>query len=183
MTINTSLPGQWPIFVIQGIIAIIFAAVAWFSPQATIGALIFVFAAFFMFDGCSRVWLAFKQKQYSSYWHLTLIAGILGIVAAIVTVSMPQLTALIMLYLIAFWAIAIGLMEMAAAIKLFKHLQGVTLLLLSGVVSILFGIYLIVNPGQGIIAMLWLVAIYAFAFGIILCWLGFKLRALDKVHG
>ena len=180
MTINTSLPSQWPIFMIQGVIAIIFAAVAWFMPQATVGALIFIFAAFFMCDGLSRIWLAFKQKADSQYWYLTLIAGVLGVIAALITVLMPQLTALIMLYLIAFWAIAIGAMEIVAAIKLAKHIQGSMLVLLSGVLSVLFGVYLMINPGQGIIAMLWLVALYALIFGLILCWLGFKLRSLAK---
>ncbi|MEO2266403.1 HdeD family acid-resistance protein [Pseudoalteromonas pernae] len=182
MAINTSLPSQWPVFMMQGVIAIIFAAVAWFLPEVTLGALIFVFAAFFLFDGVSRIWLAFKQKSSSKYWYATLIAGVLGVIAAIITVSMPQLTALVMLYLIAFWAVAIGVMEVIAAIQLSKHIQGSMLILISGVLSVIFGVYLMVNPGQGIIAMLWLVALYALIFGIILCWLGFKLRGLAKTH-
>ena len=180
MSIAKSLPGQWPIFILQGLVAIIFAAIAWLSPQLTINVLIFIFAAFFLLDGGSRVWLALKQKGQNGYWFVTLIAGLLGIVAAIITLIMPQLTAYVMLYLIAFWAVAIGVTEIVAAVKLAKHLQGTTLILISGILSVLFGGYLIFNPGQGIIAMLWLVALYAFLFGLILCWLGVKLRTLEK---
>ncbi|MFY8275358.1 HdeD family acid-resistance protein [Pseudoalteromonas sp. SSDWG2] len=180
MTPNTHLPLYWPVFMMQGVAALIFSAVTWLLPQATLGALIAIFAAFFMFDGVSRVWLALKQKDSSPYWYLTLIAGALGIIAAIVTVAMPQLTAMVMLYLIAFWAVAIGVMEIVAAIKLSKYLDGTMLVLISGIISVVFGGYLMFNPGQGILAVLWLVAIYAFIFGIILCWLGFKMRSLQK---
>ncbi|MOA39044.1 hypothetical protein D3C78_1607920 [compost metagenome] len=86
----------------------------------------------------------------------------------------PGLTALLLLYIIAFWAIAAGVFQVIAAIRFRKEIRNEWLLGLSGVVSILFGAMLVVQPGAGALALVWVIGIYAVFFGILL--LVFSLR-------
>ena len=97
----------------------------------------------------------------------------------------PGLTAITLLYLIAFWAIVTGVMEIAAAIRLRKHINNEWMLVLVGVLSIGFGAILLFRPGAGALALIWWIGAYAIAFGVLLVILGIKLRSLVRAaeHG
>jgi uncharacterized membrane protein HdeD (DUF308 family) len=97
-------------------------------------------------------------------------------VAGIATFIWPAITALILLYIIAAWAIITGIFEIIAAIQLRKEITGEFWLGLSGLLSIVFGVFLFLFPGEGILTLLWLLGIYAIIFGVFLLMLGFRLR-------
>ena len=109
-----------------------------------------------------------------------LLAGIFGVGAGMVTLFYPALTALSLLYCIAFWSIASGVAEIMAAIRLRKEIEGEWMLALAGLISVVFGIFLISAPGAGALGLLMVIAAYAFVAGIVLILLGFKLRALGN---
>ena len=88
------------------------------------------------------------------------------------------MTAIALLYLIAFWAIARGVLDILAAIEFRKVIEGELLLGLAGLLSIAFGIFIIVNPGAGALSIVWMLAIYAFLFGVTLVLLSFRLKSL-----
>ncbi|WP_197286723.1 HdeD family acid-resistance protein, partial [Achromobacter sp. 2789STDY5608615] len=92
----------------------------------------------------------------------------------IVTFLWPGLTALILLYIIAIWALVAGVFQIAATIRFRKDIRNEWFLGLSGLVSILFGAMLIMQPGAGALALVWVIGIYAVFFGILL--LVFSLR-------
>ena len=93
---------------------------------------------------------------------------------------MPSITALVLLILIAAWAVVTGAFEIAAAIQLRKEIKGEWLLALAGVASILFGLALMLNPGVGALAVLWLIGAYSIVFGVLLIALGVKLHGLVR---
>ena len=101
---------------------------------------------------------------------------LIGIAAGIFTFIQPGVTAVALLFLIAAWAIVHGIFEIAAAIRLRKEIQNEWLLILSGAISVLFGIVMIVNPGAGAMAVLWLIGVFAVAYGALLVVLAFKLK-------
>jgi len=92
----------------------------------------------------------------------------------------PGLTALALLFYIAIWAIATGLLQIVAAIRLRKEIEGEFWMALGGLASVAFGMLLVARPGEGALAVLWLIAAYAIAFGVILIILALKARGFVK---
>jgi uncharacterized membrane protein HdeD (DUF308 family) len=113
-------------------------------------------------------------------WWALLIDGLLGIAVGIVAFAWPGITALALLYLIAFWAILTGVLEVIAAIRLRKEIEGEWLLAISGVLSVLFGLALIVRPVTGALAVIWLIGAYSIAFGALMIVLGFRMRSWSQ---
>ena len=88
--------------------------------------------------------------------------------------------AVVLLVIIALWAIIRGVLEIIGAIALRKIIQGEWLLILSGVLSIGFGVLLLLQPAAGALAVMWLIGIYMLAFGITTIALSLRLRRLRE---
>jgi len=107
-------------------------------------------------------------------WHL--LESIVGIVAGVLIVLFPLSSAIVITLLIASWAILTGIAEIFMAIRLRKEIVGEFWLGLAGVLSVLFGIFAIFSPLASFLALSWLIAGYAIAFGVILILLAFRVR-------
>src|SRR5262249_23449896 len=116
-------------------------------------------------------------------WWMMILEGLAGIVIGVLTFLYPGITALVLLYFIAAWSIVTGAFEIASAIRLRKEIEGEWLLGLAGFASILFGILLIVLPGAGALAVIWLIGSYAIVFGILMLVLAFRLRGWRNTVG
>lgn len=180
MDLTHSLTKNWLVLFIRGIIAIAFGLVTWFAPQASLQIMLLVFAGYFFIDGVLRTWVAISSKESNPLWWLLLIGGVLSIAAALMTLFAPGITTLLLLYYVAAWAIAIGLVEIFVAIKLRHEISGEWLLIVTGGLSVIFGLYLIFNPGAGILTLLWLVATYAVVFGCLMVLFALKLKKLSQ---
>jgi uncharacterized membrane protein HdeD (DUF308 family) len=107
-----------------------------------------------------------------------LLEGLVGIGAGLLTLFAPGVTAVVLLLYVAVWAIATGVLEIVAAIRLRKEIEGEWLMALSGVASVVFGVLLMARPGAGALAVLWLIGAYALVFGVLLVALSFRVRRL-----
>jgi len=115
-----------------------------------------------------------------NWWALVLrglFAVLFGIAAGIIAFAWPGITALALLFLISGWAVVTGVFEIVAAIRLRKEIRGEWLLALSGILSVLFGVALVINPAAGALAVVWLIGAYAITFGVLMIALGFRLRS------
>ncbi len=119
---------------------------------------------------------AVRAAQSHERWGQLLLVGICDIIIAAAVWFYPGLAALGLLYLIAFWAFATGVLELIAAFELRKQLPGEWWWVLAGVVSIVFGALLLWHPAAGALAVLWLIGSYAIVFGVMLLGLAFRLR-------
>lgn len=153
-----------------------FGLAAFFLPGITLTVLILLFGAFALVDGVFAIVAAVRTRRRNERWWLLLAEGVLGVLAGIVAFIWPGLTALALLYLVAAWAIITGILEIVAAIRLRQEIVGEWALILSGVLSVIFGVLLAVLPGVGILALLWLIGAYAVAFGVLLIILAFRVR-------
>jgi len=169
---------RWWSIVLRGVCAILFGLMAWFWPGATLGALVFLWGCYAFADGVLALAGAFSGVSETPWWALVL-GGLVSLGAAAAAFFYPGLTAVTLLYLIAFWAIGTGALEIVAAIQLRRVIDGEFWLGLAGAVSILFGAILIVRPGAGALAVAWMIGTYAVGFGVLLVVLGLRVKGLS----
>jgi uncharacterized membrane protein HdeD (DUF308 family) len=178
--LTSTLSKNWSVLFIRGLIAIIFGVITWFAPSASLSIMLLFFAGYFLFDGILRVWVAWNSKQNNPYWRWLFVGGVLSVIAGLVTLFAPNVTTILLLYYVAAWAIAIGAVEIFVALKLRAEISGEWLLIITGALSVLFGLYLIFNPSAGIHTLLWLVATYAVLFGALIVLFSLKLKKLAQ---
>jgi uncharacterized membrane protein HdeD (DUF308 family) len=175
-TMLEHLGRNWGWVVLRGVAAVLFGILAFALPGITLAALVIVWGAYALADGILALIAAYRVRdQGKPFWSLVIV-GLLGIAAGIVTFIWPGMTALLLLMFIAAWAVVMGIFQIIAAIRLRKEIQNEWLLGLSGVLSVLFGIIMFVQPGAGALAVIWVIAAYAIVFGALLIWLGLRLK-------
>lgn len=173
----SALSRGWWLLLLRGLAAVAFGVLTFLRPDLSLVALVLVFGAYALADGVLAVWAAFSGPLQDDYGWILLLEGLLGIGIGALTLFAPEVTAVALLFYIAAWAIATGVLEIAAAIRLRKVLSKDWLLLLCGVLSVGFGAILLARPGAGALSVVWLIGAYALAFGIVMLVLAFKLRA------
>lgn len=179
------LAKKWWVLVLRGVLAILFGVVAFLWPGITAAWFILLFGAYALLDGVSHLVGAFRGAPGASRLWLV-VGGIVSIFAAIVVFARPALSGLFLFYLVATWAVAVGVAQIFAAIQLRRVVQGEWLLVLAGILSIAFGIFMFARPAAGLLSVVWVIAFYAVLEGILLVTVGFRLRSLwDRVqqHG
>ena len=171
---------DWWVFAIRGIAALVFGILAFIWPETTLTVLVFLFGAYVLVDGVALL-IALVRGDAAARRHAWAVAimGVLGIVVGVVTFAWPGLTALSLLYLVAFWAIATGVFQVIAAIALRRELEGEFWMALGGVASIVFGVLLIAFPGDGLITLVWLVGLWSVVFGVSSLGLAYRLHGID----
>jgi len=170
-----ALAKNWWLLLLRGIAAIIFGLLAFAWPGLTLVTLILFYGAFVLVDGVLAVIAAITGGVPGSRWWLAII-GLLGIAAGLVTFMMPGLTAVLLLLFIAGWAIATGVFQIIGAIKLRKEIDNEWLLILGGIISVLFGVSMMVAPGAGALALVWVIGAYSVVMGAIFVALALRLR-------
>jgi uncharacterized membrane protein HdeD (DUF308 family) len=171
---------DWWVFAIRGIAAIVFGILAFIWPETTLTVLVFLFGAYVLVDGISLLVALARGDAIARRhaWGVGII-GILGIVAGVVTFAWPGVTALSLLYLVAFWAIATGTFQLIAAVALRRELDGEFWMAIGGVASVVFGALLIAFPGEGLVSLVWLVGVWSVVFGVSSLGLAVRLREID----
>lgn len=172
--LSNSLARSWWALGLRGLAALVFGVLAILVPGAAVAVLVILFGAYALVDGIFALVAAFRT-QGNRRWALVL-EGIAGVLAGVVTLFWPGLAAISLLYIIAAWAIITGIAEIAAAIRLRKEIEGEWLLMLGGALSIIFGVAAMLQPAAGLLAITWMIALYAILFGIVLIMLALKLR-------
>ena len=167
---------NWWVLVLRGISAVVFGILALIWPGIALVVLVLLFGAYALVDGVLAIWAAFSSRRRSESWWVLLLEGAIGIAAGIVVLIWPGITAIILLFLIAGWAVITGIFEIVGAIKLRKQIENEWFLVLGGLLSVAFGVLIAVWPGVGLLTLVWLVAIYAILFGVLMSILGFRLR-------
>jgi uncharacterized membrane protein HdeD (DUF308 family) len=173
-----TLSRNWWSVLLRGLAAIIFGILTFLAPALSLATLVLLFGAYAIADGVLAIVAAVRRRRDADRWGMLLVEGIASIVIGLVTLAMPGITTLVLLFIIAAWALVTGVLEIAAAIQLRRTISGEWLLALSGVLSIAFGVALMVFPAAGAVALVLWIGAYALLFGVVLTMLAFRLRAL-----
>ena len=172
----STLSDNWPILVLRGIAAIVFGVLALAWPGITLLAMVILFGAYVLVEGIATLAMAFMRSERRR--ASLVLGGLLDIAAGIVTLLYPAISALVLLAVIAVWAIVTGIVEIYSGIELRRQIKGEGWLIIGGALSVVFGVLLLSAPGPGLLTIAWLIGIYALAFGVALLMLAFRLRRL-----
>src|SRR5262245_54545348 len=156
-----SLPSRWGWVVFKGVIAILFALIAFARPGAMAFSMVLVFGCVAFATVIATVIAAARSGRAGDSWGALLIEGLLGIAIGALAVLWPARMALAFVWLIGGWALLAGALEIASAVRLRKFIKHEWALGLAGVLSILFGLLMFFRPLAGGLAVVWWLGAYA----------------------
>ncbi len=168
-----SMADHWWVLLLRGLVAILFGILAFAWPGLTVLLLVAIWGAYAFFDGVLALLAGIRGK-----WTSLVVLGLLGIAAGLVAFFRPGLAAVTLLWVLAFWAIAAGVMQIAAAVRLRREIEGEWLWILTGVLTVGLGALLFLHPGEGILTVTWIIASLAVVWGILLVMLAFKVKGM-----
>jgi len=178
--LGSVLSRGWWVLLARGAVAMGFGVLCWTQPGVSLGMLVTLFGAFALVDGLLLVWAAFAGREQADDWWVLLLAGLAGIGAAALTFAAPGITALALLFYIAAWAVATGLLHVVAAIRLRREIRGEWLYIAGGLAAVAFGVALMARPAGGALALVWLIGGYALVSGMLLVVMAFRTRGFGR---
>jgi uncharacterized membrane protein HdeD (DUF308 family) len=171
------LSENWWVLALRGLLAVLFGFAALVLPLGTLEAVGRLFGVYAILEGALVVLIGMRGTQYRGAF---LSEGAFGIMAGLVALAWPGVTALVLLYVIAIWAILSGIAEIIAAVALRREIEGEWVLFLVGVLSVVLGVAMAVLPSVGVLSLVWLVGLYALAVGVAMIVLAFRVRVVRR---
>jgi uncharacterized membrane protein HdeD (DUF308 family) len=175
---------SWWMLALRGVLALLFGALALVMPGPTVFSLVLLFAVYAMLAGIVYLVGALRNRRHATGghaldWWLLLAFGVVSVLAAIMATMWPALAALALVLIIGVNALVTGVLDIVLAVRLRSHARGADWLLLAGgIASIVFGTVLVVLPGVGALALVWLIGVYAIVAGIL--YLTLAVRSYEK---
>lgn len=173
---------NWWALILRGLLGIAVGVLTFLWPGITLASLIILFGIYAFIDGVLAVIAAIRALERHDRWGALLVEGLFGILAGVVTFAWPAVTTVVLIFIIGAWAILTGVFEVAAAVKLRRHVAGEWLLALTGIASVIFGAILLFAPVVGALVIAIWVGAYAFIFGGIMIALGLRLHSWQHTH-
>ena len=171
---------SWWVLAMRGAIGILFGVLALMWPQLTLLTLVALFAAYALLNGIAAITGAVRNRKKDDDWWVMLLLGIVSAGAGLVALVNPETMALVLVLLIGANALVTGVLDIVAAIRLRKAIQGEWMLALSGLASIAFGAIVFFAPEAGALATVTLISVYAFVSGALLLVAAFRARAVVR---
>ena len=175
-----NLAQNWWALVIRGVAGVLLGIGALVWPPAALAALVLLFGAYALVDGIFNIVAAVRAPKVGRRWGWLILSGLVGIATGLITFFSPGLTALALVLLVASWSVVTGVAEIVAAIRLRKHIQHEWLWILSGLLSVAFGVLLFLVPAAGAVALAIWIGAYMLVFGALLIAFGVRLRSWSR---
>jgi len=175
-----AISSKWWLFLLRGLAAIAVAVVAFLQPGATLIGLVLVLAFYSFLVGVFALVGAAVGVAGDRWWAL-LLEGIIGVVVALIIWSWPVTSALAFVYFVAAWLIIWGILQVAAGIRLRDLIDNEWLYMLSGIISIAFGVWVLRTPLQGSVATAYLFGWYFLFYGLLQAIFAFRLRSVYQI--
>lgn len=173
----------WHWTVVRGVLAIIFGVVALVAPISTAVSLAVVVAVFAVVDGIFEIVDGIRHRGAVGA-GLRILQGALTLAFGVVLVVWPSITVLAIVWTIGLWAVVVGILQVVVALSLRKvERSGWGWGVVSGLVSVIFGILLLARPGAGLVSIIWVLGVYAIMLGVLLVGFGLQVRRLGKEAG
>lgn len=167
---------SWKWMIVRGIVSIIFGIIVVIYPLSAATVLALFFGAYVFADGIFAIASIITSSEARKHFWSLLFEGIVGIAVGIVTFFLPEITLFGLIILISIWAVVTGISEIVLAIKIRKIIEGEFLMIISGLLSIVFGILVFLRPLAGMVVTVYLIGIYAIMFGFLYVFFGISMR-------
>ncbi len=169
----------WWWWIVKGILAVVFGVAAWVWPELTLTTLIWILGAYIVADGIMDLIGVFTFKDLS-WGRRILIAlwGVAQIIGGIVIWFAPGIGALTLMVILGVWSLAVGIFLVVSAFTSDGHLMNPWIQAILGVLGAIVGIYLVIEPGKGALASVWVLGVLAIVYGIGQIFAGFQMRSL-----
>ena len=169
----------WWVFLVSGIASVVFGVLAFVNPLVALFVLATFFAAYLLVDGVSNIVGSFQNRGKDGWWILLLI-GILGTLVGGYALLNPPVSMLAFVYLVAFEALLLGAFLLMLGYKVRKATTREWILYLTGALSLVFGVLVLVNPAAGGVKIVYLIASWAIVVGMFKIAFAFKARNLRE---
>ncbi|MEA3090965.1 MAG: hypothetical protein QOJ04_2307 [Caballeronia sp.] len=166
----------WWMLALRGAAGILFGFLALFWPDLTLLLLVGMFAAYALIGGIAAISAAIRNRSIRTDWWIPLLLGLCTIAAGLIAVAAPGVTALVLIAVMGANAIVTGVLDVIAGVRLKKRGRTEWLLFFIGILSVLFGIFVLLFPGAGALALVWMISTYAIVTGALLLVLGLAAR-------
>lgn len=175
----SGLARAWGPMVVRGGVAVLFGIAAMVWPKITVLVLVVLWGVFAIVDGLFSLALGTSGRDPRGRAFL-IFAGVVGVLAGLVAFIWPGVTAVVLLVLIAIWALVVGGLYLAAAWRFRGELRGDWLFGVTGVLALALGVVLLIRPASGAVAMAWAIGLLAAVWGVSQLVLGLRLRGLTR---
>jgi uncharacterized membrane protein HdeD (DUF308 family) len=174
--LGEALAKDWWLLALRGLLGVIFGIIALVMPVATILALVLLFSAYMLVDGCFALYAAVRAMRRRESWGMALLQGIASIATGVIAFLWPGITVVAFVLLLAAWSIVSGCLMLAAARNI-ESGYGRGWLIFGGIISLLYGFLMIIAPFLGAVVLTWWLGAYSLVFGVALIVLAFRLRS------
>ncbi len=174
--VKAAAKAVWWLVLMRGI----FGVIALVSPDIALLTLVWVFGFYAILDGIAAIVIGIRTRG-EPHWVWSIVQGVVSVLAGVIALFWPGVTALALLFVVAFWAIVLGIGEIGGAFA--SRRSGSTAwgwTLAAGILNVIFGVLLLIWPASGILTLIWLVGIFTLAGGIALIVLAFRVRSVTK---
>lgn len=178
----SEMTSNWWALALRGAVSILLGLVAITMPGLTIAAIVTVFGVYAIIEGVLAIMASIRGIREHDRWGWMMVEGVVGICAGLIAFFMPGVGALAIIWLIAAWAVLTGALEIAAGFRLRKIIEGEWLLILTGVLAIVLGFFMVSRPGMGVVLLTTWLGVWAILSGITLMVLAFRIKRWAHEH-
>jgi len=155
------------VLVTRGVMSLLFGIIILVWPAITLHVILVLFALYVLIAGAASAIGSVVDRHENEAWPLGLIFGTIAAFIGLYLLDKPNLTAVVVVYLIGLYAVMAGILDIVAGIALRKQIKGEWVLIVVGLLTLAFGLYLFANPGAGAVALVWLIGIYSLISGVL----------------
>ena len=160
----------------QGLLSIIFGIVIFAWPGLTLAIFIYAYAFYLLINGLVGFFHSFSSRKTNSAWWVYLLDAILSIIIGLAILFWPGITALVVVYIVAAWAMIAGILKVLLMFASGQDFADRLFSLILGIILVVFSVFLFVNPGKGVLALVNLIALFSILYGVLLFFLAFVVR-------
>jgi uncharacterized membrane protein HdeD (DUF308 family) len=170
----------WWLVLLRGILMVLLGIIALSWPDIALLTFVWLFGFYAILDGVAAIMIGVRARG-EPHWGWTILHGFVSVLAGLVALIWPGVTAFALLFVVALWAIMLGIGEIGGAFASRRRESspwGWTLA--AGILNVALGVLLLIWPASGILTLVWLVGIFTLAGGIALIILAFRVRSVSR---